>query len=207
MPNGSSTRTRCTWVPYNIEFAGNIFGRQGYPFVVYRGGVALGIETNQNVLVTPKIDTFRLDNVWTTDIRVARAFRLPRATGRTNIKLIADVFNLFNANTEVAGWAIRVQPGPPRTSIHWQRTSARESCASESSSASRNTMGARDCHVLCALLGSAPPRRSSSYRINDLRGLLGGIAACIRPIVPAICPCRLIQAVDAFARSASLVIA
>jgi hypothetical protein len=86
--------------PYDIEFAGNIFGRQGYPFVIYRGGVALGVETNQNVLVTPRIDTFRLDNVWTTDLRVARAFRLPAMS--SNVKLMLDVFNLFNANTELA---------------------------------------------------------------------------------------------------------
>ena len=64
-------------VPYGIELAANVFGRQGYPFPIYRGSVTLGLDTNQNVLVTPEIDTFRLDNVWDTDVRIARP--IPRA--------------------------------------------------------------------------------------------------------------------------------
>ena len=37
------------------------------------------------------------------------------------------------------------------------------------------------------------PHSEQSYRINDLRGLLVGIAVCIPAIVPAICPCDVIE--------------
>ena len=41
----------------------------------------------------------------------------------------------------------------------------------------------------CASASSATPAFGERfYRINELRGLLVGIVACIRAIVPAICP-------------------
>jgi hypothetical protein len=80
--------------PYGIEVAGNVFGRQGYPFPLYRTQ-ALGADSGLNVLVTPKIDTFRYDNVWDTDLRVARSFKLRSV----NVRLIGDLFNVMNANT------------------------------------------------------------------------------------------------------------
>jgi hypothetical protein len=80
--------------PYGIEVAANVFGRQGYPFPLFRTQ-ALGADTGLSVLVTPQIDTFRYDNVWDTDLRVARAFRL-RAL---SLRAIGDVFNVMNANT------------------------------------------------------------------------------------------------------------
>src|SRR6185436_8486598 len=83
------------------NLAASVFGRQGYPFPIYRSGIALGLDTNQDVLVAP-IDQFRLDNIWTTDIRVARPISIKTNTQTININLVADVFNLFNANTELA---------------------------------------------------------------------------------------------------------
>jgi hypothetical protein len=81
--------------PYGLEVSGNIFGRQGYPFPIFRQ-TALGADTLQ-VLVTPRVDTFRYPDLWTTDVRVARSFK-----ARTvNMRVMADVFNLFNANTEL----------------------------------------------------------------------------------------------------------
>jgi hypothetical protein len=47
------------------------------------------------VLVTPAIDTFRYPDLWDTDLRLAKRLRL----GTAHLQLIADVFNLFNANT------------------------------------------------------------------------------------------------------------
>jgi len=79
--------------PHGMELSANVFGRQGYPFPLYRSA-ALGGET-LSVLITPKIDHFRYDDLWTTDVRVARAFRVQS----TELKLVGDVFNLFNANT------------------------------------------------------------------------------------------------------------
>ena len=83
--------------PYGIELAANVFGRQGYPLPLYRPGssAALGSDSTLNVLVTPTIDYVRYDNVWDTDFRVARDFKL----GTVTVRGMFDVFNLFNANT------------------------------------------------------------------------------------------------------------
>ena len=79
--------------PLGIEASANVFGRQGYPFPLFRtqqlGGESLG------VMVTPTIDYFRYDSVWDTDVRAARAFKLQGLS----LRLVGDVFNLFNANT------------------------------------------------------------------------------------------------------------
>jgi len=80
--------------PYGIEVAANVFGRQGYPFPLFRSQ-ALGSDTGLSVLVTPQIDTFRYDDVWDTDLRVSRTFKLHTV----NLRLIGDVFNVTNANT------------------------------------------------------------------------------------------------------------
>jgi hypothetical protein len=80
--------------PYGIDVAANVFGRQGYPFPLYRNQ-ALGSDTGLNILVTPRVDTFRYDNVWMTDLRFARTF----SANALSVRLIGDVFNLLNANT------------------------------------------------------------------------------------------------------------
>jgi hypothetical protein len=79
---------------YGIEVAGNVFGRQGYPFPLFRSQT-LGADSALPILVTPLIDTFRYDNLWNTDLRVARTFKF-----RTiSVRLIGDLFNVMNANT------------------------------------------------------------------------------------------------------------
>jgi hypothetical protein len=80
--------------PHGFEIGASVFGRQGYPFALFRTQ-ALGADTGLNVLVTPHIDTFRYDSVWDTDLRVARAMTL----GNVNLRLIGDLFNVMNANT------------------------------------------------------------------------------------------------------------
>ncbi len=80
--------------PFGIDVAANVFGRQGYPFPLFRTQ-ALGADTGLSVLVTPAIDTFRYDNVWDTDLRVARTFKLRAAS----VRVIGDLFNVANANT------------------------------------------------------------------------------------------------------------
>jgi hypothetical protein len=83
--------------PYGIEVSGNVFGRQGYPFPIVRQGTTatLGADSGLTVLVSPEVDTFRYPNLWNTDLRVARDFR----AARVNLRLIGDLFNVFNANT------------------------------------------------------------------------------------------------------------
>jgi len=46
-------------------------------------------------LVTPASDDLRYDNLWNTDLRAARSFKLNAVTFRG----ILDAFNVFNANT------------------------------------------------------------------------------------------------------------
>jgi hypothetical protein len=79
---------------HGIELAANVFGRQGYPFPLFRS-LPTGSDINLPVLLTPQIDTFRYPNVWDTDMRIARTFKM-RAV---NLRLIGDLFNAFNANT------------------------------------------------------------------------------------------------------------
>ena len=83
--------------PYGVQLAANVFGRQGYPEPLFRPGstAALGTDSSLNVLVSPTIDYMRYPNVWDTDVRVARDFKV----GLVNIRGMFDVFNLFNANT------------------------------------------------------------------------------------------------------------
>ena len=83
-------------LPYGINVAGNLFGRQGYPFPVYRNA-GLGLEGTRRVLVSPSLDTFRLDNLWDLDLRASKTFTF----GARSLELIADLFNVTNANTEL----------------------------------------------------------------------------------------------------------
>jgi len=83
--------------PWGIEVSGNVFGRQGYPYPLFRQGTtaALGPDSTLSVLVTPEIDTFRYPNLWNTDLRAARTFKV----NNVSIRGIVDAFNVFNANT------------------------------------------------------------------------------------------------------------
>jgi hypothetical protein len=83
--------------PYGIEVSGNVFGRQGYPYPLYRSGsaAALGGDSALQVLATPAIDALRYPNLWNTDLRAARSFKVNAVT----LRGIIDAFNVFNANT------------------------------------------------------------------------------------------------------------
>jgi hypothetical protein len=83
-------------LPYDIELGANVFGRQGYPLPIYRSA-ALGLDGSWRVLVTEEMDTIRLDNLWNTDLRVSKKFALQRMS----MQVMADLFNVFNANTEM----------------------------------------------------------------------------------------------------------
>jgi len=81
-------------LPYGLEVSGNVFGRQGYPFPLFRQQ-SLGVDSNLQVLVTPEVDTFRYPNLWNTDLRLAKDF----TASRVHLRVIGDLFNVFNANT------------------------------------------------------------------------------------------------------------
>jgi len=83
--------------PYGIDVSANVFGRQGYPFPLFRQSTSanMGSDSGLQVLVTPTMDYFRYDNLWDTDLRVARVFKFQKL----NVRAIGDLFNVFNANT------------------------------------------------------------------------------------------------------------
>lgn len=83
-------------LPWESEVAGNLFGRQGNPFPVFRFA-ALGVDGTQRILVSPELDAFRFDKTWNLDLRWAKTFRAPRAGARLEF----DLFNVFNNNVEL----------------------------------------------------------------------------------------------------------
>ncbi|HEX9188284.1 MAG TPA: hypothetical protein VGB87_14495, partial [Vicinamibacteria bacterium] len=54
-----------------------------------------GRDGTLNVLVTPKVDAVRYDNVWDLDLRLAKSVKL----GPTAFIHSAEAFNLFNSGT------------------------------------------------------------------------------------------------------------
>jgi len=83
-------------LPWSFEIAANVFGKQGTPFPIYKN-VALGQDGSNRVLVSPEVDTFRFDDVWNVDLRLAKNFK----AGGVHLTLAADVFNLLNTNTAI----------------------------------------------------------------------------------------------------------
>jgi hypothetical protein len=79
-----------------FEVAGNLFGRQGNPYPIFQPA-ALGLDGTIRVLVSPEIDTFRFDDIWNLDLRGSKTIQYERF----NLQLIADLFNVMNANTEL----------------------------------------------------------------------------------------------------------
>ena len=79
-----------------FEVAGNFFGRQGNPYPIFQSAT-LGNDGSMRVLVTPELDTFRFDDIWNLDLRGSKTFTYQRL----NMQLVADLFNVFNANTEL----------------------------------------------------------------------------------------------------------
>ena len=97
--SGSSARTASTRRRAGSSSGATLFGRQGYPFPVYRT-CPLGLDgSRQRVLVSPELDTFRLDDLWNLDLRAAKTFRFDRAS----FEVIADLFNVMNAEIPIPG--------------------------------------------------------------------------------------------------------
>ena len=84
-------------LPWNMEVAGNLFGKQGTPFP-YFVNQALGREGSVRLLVNPELDSNRFENLWNLDLRVAKNFNF---AGSRSVQLVADLFNVANSNTEI----------------------------------------------------------------------------------------------------------
>ncbi|HEU0107814.1 MAG TPA: hypothetical protein VFT38_16655, partial [Vicinamibacteria bacterium] len=74
-----------------------LFGRQGYPKPVYLQADTGPLDGTLNVLAVSTTDQIRLKNLWDLDLRVAKSIRF----GGASLTLAGDLFNVFNANTEL----------------------------------------------------------------------------------------------------------
>lgn len=84
-------------LPWDLEVAGNIYGKQGTPIPPV-APASLGLDGSHQVLLLDEVDAVRLDNVWNVDLRLAKNLRF---NGRGTINLVADLFNVFNNNVEL----------------------------------------------------------------------------------------------------------
>ena len=92
--------------PHAIMVSGNLFGRQGYPFPVYRTA-ALGRDGSPRVIISPALDTFRLPNLWDLDLRLSKTITFQHV----NAEIAGDLFNGFNSNTELVRNRNAASPG------------------------------------------------------------------------------------------------
>ena len=76
-----------------FEVAGNLFARQGNPYPIFQSA-SLGRDGTLRVLVSPELDTFRFDDIWNLDLRLAKNLSLDRL----HVQLVGDLFNVLNAN-------------------------------------------------------------------------------------------------------------
>jgi hypothetical protein len=58
----------------------------------------LGLDGTRSVLVSPRIDSVRLDDLWNLDLRLAKHVR----HGKLSAEVIGDVFNALNSNAVLA---------------------------------------------------------------------------------------------------------
>lgn len=84
-------------LPWQMEIAGNLFGKQGTPYPYFRN-VSLGREGTVRVLLNPELDSNRFEDLWNLDLRWAKHARFG---DRGTLQFTADLFNVFNSNTEI----------------------------------------------------------------------------------------------------------
>jgi hypothetical protein len=84
-------------LPWNVELAGAFFARQGHPRPIIFSRT-LGFDGSTRVLATgQEVETTRYPTVKNLDLRLAKNVKL----GKSTVVLSGDVFNVFNANTEL----------------------------------------------------------------------------------------------------------
>jgi hypothetical protein len=84
--------------PWGINLGANFFGRQGFPnpYYVRVRGVEDAAGINQTYFIQiDQIDTFRYDDVYQLDLRLAKTFNI----GPVAVTPAAEVFNVTNNNT------------------------------------------------------------------------------------------------------------
>jgi hypothetical protein len=85
-------------LPWDLEVAASLLGRQGYPNPVYAQLDAGSLDGVYPILADgTEMDTERLPDLWNLDLRLAKNVQV----GPTRVQLSAEVFNAFNSGTEL----------------------------------------------------------------------------------------------------------
>lgn len=84
-------------LPWDIEIAAALFGRQGHPQPVFLTMTAAGEPRKEVVANGVLIDDKRYADLWNVDFRLAKNIKI----GSTSVALSAEVFNVFNSGTEL----------------------------------------------------------------------------------------------------------
>jgi hypothetical protein len=85
-------------LPWDMEIAGNIFTRQGYPWPHYHRLYLGPTEGNQNVWATEDGADIRFDTIFNMDVRFAKNFMIGDTHRGGTIAF--EIFNLFNTNVD-----------------------------------------------------------------------------------------------------------
>jgi hypothetical protein len=86
-------------LPMGFEVAANVFGRDGYPMPAYALLDLGALDGLQYVLADgTEQDSQRFPSLWDLDLRLAKNLRLG---SKANLILSAEMFNVFNSNTEM----------------------------------------------------------------------------------------------------------
>jgi hypothetical protein len=90
-------------LPWSIDLAASVFGKQGGSYPVGLR-LAAGRDGTLAALATPDVDTFRYDNVWDVDLRLAKTFKI---SGDAGLTIAAEGFNMLNNDVVLsrARWA------------------------------------------------------------------------------------------------------
>ena len=82
-------------LPWRLAVASSVYAREGFPIPYYQVVSSDPTVGSKNLLVSPRLDTYRLPALVLVDLRLDRGFRLGRGTLVTAL----DVFNLLNHGT------------------------------------------------------------------------------------------------------------
>ena len=95
--NGTSIVNGAYQLPWDMEVAGNLFGKQGtpYPYFINRPSVARERRESWS-----RRSSTRSGSI-TCGTSICGGRRTHASAGRGNVQFIADLFNVFNSNTEI----------------------------------------------------------------------------------------------------------
>jgi hypothetical protein len=83
-------------LPWDMEFAGALFARQGNPRPTYIN-ISVPGDGLKAAIAQPAVDDLRYPDIWNVDFRLAKNIKI----GGASAVLSAELFNAFNAGTEM----------------------------------------------------------------------------------------------------------